>query len=862
YRCVSGCMRCDWYCRPCLLEKHADLPLHRIETWVDGQWNKVTLRALGLAVHLGHPDGSACSQPQRTVGNFVVIHTNGVHEVKAVFCGCSHTFVPARTQLVRERWWPATTDKPQTAATFEALDTLDALGTCGKTNAYEFWNAACILTDATGTQRLPDRSKEVARMVHVWRHILMCKRAGRGHDRFGGIDDTASGDLAVMCPACPHEELNTDIVEKVAKLSSELVNFNRVLASMDCNFRQKNKMNQSTNETSPYLGDGMAFMVPQASYEEFTSSSGHQDELSSCSRFGAMVMANMKQGKGLRTTGIGAVFCARHGLFWPNTVGTLVKGERYCTMDFILAALVRRLRVPRLHLSYDIICQYSRNLERRMTDVSEESWIHVGAQKLLYDIKTTFAVPKFHSPGHKAQCQQWFNLGLQLYTGQTDGEASERGWAGLNPAASSMKEMGPGTMRDTVDFYCNAWNWRKIANMGPFLERKLELALIEAVDHSLIYSGPRRAIANESAETLDEWTDSGVRWETRDENEEAGDEAMKNPYKPLTKPISLQKARLECAKLMAEAIDRLGNTASNQWIMPHVYAGMKELEGEEEEDVGVQSEDDEEEAEDDDELDERDTMEEADDAAANADALDIGNKAGRGLYLPSELPKDLALEQSRELVYEELRMRWNGMGDNVILVRQYSRIKGKVNDFKKAWIRGQHPSTRAREKQNAIEANLATVKESYRLHCARFARLVSFLTEEEQAERVPSDWKMRFRELEDSSSGEGGHKVPWIWYTVIEGGELELNDDMRVEFLKCQARAMRWTEEVYALCYEMIRVPTFLRNKSEWWAKKAGLNMKGLERMDKDGARGYAKKQATMYRRQAEALERRFSSHL
>lgn len=60
--------------------------------------------------------------------------------------------------------------------------------------------------------------------------------------------------------------------------------FERVLAAMDCNFRAKNKMNRSTKETSPYLGDGMAFMVPQAPYEEFTASSDHQDEVRSSVR--------------------------------------------------------------------------------------------------------------------------------------------------------------------------------------------------------------------------------------------------------------------------------------------------------------------------------------------------------------------------------------------------------------------------------------------------------------------------------------------------------------------------------------------------------------------------------------------------
>lgn len=57
--------------------------------------------------------------------------------------------------------------------------------------------------------------------------------------------------------------------------------------------------------------------------------------MSNCARFGAMLMANLKEGKGLRTTGIGAVFCSRHEFFWPNSIGTLVKGERYVHGDDI-----------------------------------------------------------------------------------------------------------------------------------------------------------------------------------------------------------------------------------------------------------------------------------------------------------------------------------------------------------------------------------------------------------------------------------------------------------------------------------------------------------------------------------------------
>lgn len=66
-------------------------------------------------------------------------------------------------------------------------------------------------------------------------------------------------------------------------MSGELTYSFSVLATvkwmMDCNFRSKNVMNKSTKETSPYLGDGMAYMVPEEAYDEFTQNSAYQDEV-------------------------------------------------------------------------------------------------------------------------------------------------------------------------------------------------------------------------------------------------------------------------------------------------------------------------------------------------------------------------------------------------------------------------------------------------------------------------------------------------------------------------------------------------------------------------------------------------------
>jgi len=43
--------------------------------------------------------------------------------------------------------------------------------------------------------------------MQEWCHLKMLKHAGRGHSAMG-IDGTTQGELAVLCPACPHPKIN------------------------------------------------------------------------------------------------------------------------------------------------------------------------------------------------------------------------------------------------------------------------------------------------------------------------------------------------------------------------------------------------------------------------------------------------------------------------------------------------------------------------------------------------------------------------------------------------------------------------------------------------------------------------------
>jgi hypothetical protein len=133
-------------------------------------------------------------------------------------------------------------------------------------------------------------------------------------------------------------------------------------------------------------------------------------------------------------------------------------------MDYLFFSTMQHTRdIAVLNISYDIACQWSTNLWQRMHRYP--STIHLRH----HDNKTiTFLVPKFHLPAHIEICQITYSHNLLKGMGRTDGEAPERGWANINPVATSTREMGPGSRCDTLDDHFGDFNWKKVTNMGKY----------------------------------------------------------------------------------------------------------------------------------------------------------------------------------------------------------------------------------------------------------------------------------------------------------------------------------------------------------------------------------------------------------
>jgi hypothetical protein len=126
------------------------------QEWKDLRFHRTTLRALGLILQLGHCVGRACSRAALGPADFTVLHTNGLHHVRVLFCGCNHSLLHW-TQLLRSGLWPATVLEPHTAATFAVLRDYQHKKEHGQITAGDYYRALVSMTDARLITSIPVR---------------------------------------------------------------------------------------------------------------------------------------------------------------------------------------------------------------------------------------------------------------------------------------------------------------------------------------------------------------------------------------------------------------------------------------------------------------------------------------------------------------------------------------------------------------------------------------------------------------------------------------------------------------------------------------------------------------------------------
>ncbi|KAG1800700.1 hypothetical protein EV424DRAFT_1474813 [Suillus variegatus] len=782
YRC-QDCHGCELFCHLCMIRIHDRHPLHRMEQWDGISFYSVTLKSMGIRLQLGHASGVQCINPLPAHNvDFVIIDYNGIYEVGLDFCGCAYA-EPHIIQLLCVRLFPATTVDPKTAATFRALEYFQMLSFESKVSVFEFYKTAAHLTDNTGIHIPKDRYEVLLRMMREWRFIKQMKCAGQGHHP-DGIGATKPGACAILCPACPHAGKN--LPDGWENAPSEIRFLYALFLAIDANFCLA-RHNVSSDIVDPGLNRGYAFFVEEHAYKDFIGS--HEQvvqELSSCSSHNAVNLADSRVSHGLAATGAGTIDCARHNFKRPCSVGDLQKGE-------------------------------SKHLWTRMSTFPHQYHIKHDQKSI------TFLVPKFHLPAHVAKCQSNFSFNFIKGVGCTDSEAPERGWADINPIATSTRKMGPGSRHDTLDDHFNDWNWKKICAMGLIFRRKYNFALIEVqerVDNLINFE------ASLAADELVEWRRDIEAWEA--------DRSQPNPFEGRAM-MTMTQAAVRLALSMAEAaeIEHGNNMSLHDDISPSVlilsgleledqqlsvYFWMRRL-GFDAKAIGQHA---------------TDVQKGKILQHMNALCRRIDTWAQvQVLYMP--MPCD------NRLLKHEWELHEAQAYDTLNDLRTVLNLRYHLYKYKDTFIRGQQANTRANGIINNAEHHIDTLSLKYSTTRDALMNLAARLGKTD-------DWERSLKPLDKQRDAVPlKHDNGQMRTLGFNSNELGLQDSLRVEWCKARARAHRWEEEVQLLQEEMCCIVAFLDWQAGWW------DMQGPRRAFNslqagEGALAYAQRQANLRR--------------
>ncbi|KAJ7692492.1 hypothetical protein B0H14DRAFT_3531468 [Mycena olivaceomarginata] len=703
----------------------------------------------------------------------------------------------------------------------------------GKTTAYHFFNALAKLTDNTGGTTFKCRYQLALRVVRQWRNLRALKRGGMGNDPDRRTAETHEGELAVECLACPKAGVN--LPEGWEKAPVEVRFLYCIFLAIDACFRLKRKKISSWL-ADPSIQDGWAYFTRSVPYGEFLETLGEQKEMSTCTGLAALDHANTKYAQGYAATGCGMITCGRHEIVCKNGVGDLQAGEKYGNMDYIVASAWRHLRdLLFFLLSYDIMCQWMKNLRERLLKLPPA----LRFQLAHYFVK--FVIPKLHILGHLKFCQDFFSLLYTLGSAQADMEGIERIWSSSGLMGASTREMGPGSRQDTLDDFWHYWNWNKVVGMGTTLRSRLLKARKELTRQE---EGLQEFTAAQEGEA--------PAWKEAVDAFEAG-ASTDNPYQLPHAGPTLRDVELE---LMHEEQERerrssAALSASDDTLTEYLMLGL-EIEGQQRQLAA-------------DLLANRNpTSKELTDfvtrrtrvsrqikklrlmqriyspgalqrLATAADPAEPVESERAPLFLPSGLsPAQAAAPLSVSgLALAEARLRDGQCSESLEAIRH-----GLTNTRSRSLVDNQQQKIdlAARTYRQARAARLALVYVAGECGWRALEKEDLRLPEDEEEAKRRKQRAMKGKRKEAAQVNENGEVrgvpgmgektrlVSWIWYGAgnTEGAVGEtMHDSVRVEWSKAYARVKRWREETRLLQEEMARCLLTLEWQAARWDERA-----------------------------------------
>ncbi|KAJ3569745.1 hypothetical protein NP233_g4852 [Leucocoprinus birnbaumii] len=827
YRCRE-CFVPEVLCAKCIAQAHINSPFHHIEKWNGSFFERASLSDLGFVIHLGH-HGAPCPVNSRSPNQFVIVHTNGIHKCHISYCACNPLSNKGdhHIQLICHQLFAPTIDRPETAFTFAVLKHYHRHSLCSKVTLYDYCNALRKDTNAAFPEQVPDRYEEFSRVMRLWRPLKMQHQSGQFFEINKVLDHRRPGSMAVRCPACPEPGLNIEESEMVPEGKIHLYT---LFISADGNFRLQRK--HKNNDPDDFaLIDGNAYFVKDDEFLDFVKDVEAYSDDSTCSRLKAVRQQNKLKFRNAAITGVIAIQCARHGVYLPQGIVDLEKGEAYARTDYALAHALSLTEGPRyqyIMLSYDIWCQYSVNLQSRFANNEKLA----PYAPLIPNIRG--AIPKMHISGHGVGCQINESFLYKPYSAMTCGEGIESAWAEQNFAAGSTKEQNAGHRHDTLDDYNGYWNWTKVHQLGTHLfaqSRKWSTLLSKRLKTFNQWT------ALLSPELIEEWCSMTTAthtkmelymantvvptWDKTQSNllEEAA-HASKHGGTPVVEFISLGvqiedmqeniKAKLQSQDL---EVDRSVLTSMlHQWRADqhHLFPLLRPL-----------------------------------------PLIDDDCPENMALHLPSSYSEgqcaQLGILHAAEI---ERKIRHACAFDALTSLRneihRFNREKAK----KKSQPRSQKKNTRSQKEFREIEDN----KEVYQDIYMRMYRALKSLGDKDQTLKPLLKEEMWGKNMGGAHvTGDSSREDPWFWWV---GKPDDVSEESwtvewdRVHWMREKAAIERLEEEIELIKEEFRRVVTSFTKLAEVWTQLAKTPDK-----TPSGYRCYALRTAEMYRRLAKSCE-------
>ncbi|KAJ7834666.1 hypothetical protein B0H13DRAFT_1913969 [Mycena leptocephala] len=645
----------------------------------------------------------------------------------------------ASRQLLRVCWWPATARDPSTCATFNVVRLFDKMNCLGKISGFHFLRSLELLTNADGLSPLPPG-----------------KNLPEGWDKINWA------------------EMPEDLSYKYF-----------LSLAADCNFRLINR-DVSSEARDPIIDDGLGYFCNRVEYKKYLRNHVNDEEISSCSGFQAMFLANAKRVKGLRTTGVGGVTCARHNMWRPNGIGDLQRGERSQYNNVIPDSILRH-RVS-----------VQQNFWSRMAGLPE--WMRLDPKK----IAVWFKVPNFHILGHKWPCHspehRWgrrrTKLGLHEWRGGLD------------------EDDGAGRRHAFLEGLFGFHNWMRTVSYRNVFSRRMARNLKEGRQHREAFEAFTELLEGEKPELVQKWRGWVRDWESEQHSDGIG-----SPFESVKPVHTMKEIKLRLGK------GELTRTGANVEIeRPHTSSAFITLGLEIEQSQRILTIDLK-------ALSDPSPLQTLDFVKRKTALLKrinrfrklqrtympdlIWDDKTRGaeemkLFMPSELSassRENVCEKGLDKLEEE--MCEGELAETLEDLRDALRTRTMTNRFK-------HRNATGVLRQISIRVHKAKLRYRY----ARNALLRL---------RGHGGWEKLYRALEESDvrgvneravGEEGGREGATEAVRRDSGGDADLVDALRVEWCKAYARMRRWHEDIVVVDEEMRRTIDFgAYMEGEWEAR-------------------------------------------